>query len=92
VIFLFEVYLDRKAEKFYIKCDEKLKNRLRILFTDLKDNPVPAKMYDLKKVENEKDTYRIRLSSYRAIYTIYWIEKEIRVTKIERRKSNTYDF
>ncbi len=49
-------------------------------------------MYDLRKVEGEQDTYRIRLSSHRAIYTVYWDEKTIRVTRIERRKGNTYDF
>ena len=82
----------RKAEKFFIGCEPKLKERLRILFADLRENPVPAKMYDLRKVEGEQDTYRIRLSSHRAIYTVYWDEKTIRVTRIERRKGNTYDF
>lgn len=89
---MFEVYLGRKAEKFFAGCDEKLEERLRTLFSDLKDNPVPAKIYDLRKVEGEEDTYRIRLSSYRAIYTVYWQEKTIRVTKIERKKDRTYDF
>lgn len=55
-------------------------------------NPVPARHFDLMKIAGEEDTYRIRLSSYRAVYAVYWEEKIIRVIKIEKRKGRTYRF
>jgi len=89
--FLFEVRLSKKAEKFVKKCDPKLRARLFEFFKVLEQNPVPSKEYDLKKiVGGEFDRYRVRLSSFRSVYTVYWNEKLIRVLKIERRDEHTY--
>ena len=90
---LFEIRFSRKAEKFIEKCDAKLKNRLLEFFKVLEESPVPAKQFDIKKIAGgESDRYRVRLSSFRSVYTVYWNEKTIRVLKIERRKGRTYDF
>ena len=90
MISLFELRFSNKSEKFLKKCDKKLKQRLKQLFEKLQHNPVPAREYDLRKLAGEKDTYRIRLSSYRITYCVYWENKIIRVLKIERRKKRTY--
>ncbi|MDD5162945.1 MAG: type II toxin-antitoxin system RelE/ParE family toxin [Candidatus ainarchaeum sp.] len=87
---MFEVRFSNKAEKFLKKCDGKIRARLNELFLKLGQNPVPAKEFDLRKIAGETDTYRIRLSRYRATYCVYWEQKIIRVLKIERRKENTY--
>ena len=87
---MFKVSLSNKAEKFAKKCGTKLKNRLKRLFERLEQNPVPARDFDLRKIAGAQDTYRIRLSSVRATYSIYWEEKKIRALKIERRKESTY--
>ena len=87
---MFEVRLSNKAEKAINKCDKKLRKRLKELFETLAKNPVPAREYDLRKIAGEEDTYRIRLSSFRTTYTVYWEQKIIRVIKIERRKESTY--
>ena len=87
---MFEVRFSNKAAKFLSKCDNKMKKRLKQLFEKLKQNPVPAKRYDLRKIAGEEDTYRIRLSSYRAIYCVYWEQRIIRVLKIQRKKDRTY--
>jgi len=87
---LFEIRFSNQAEKAINKCDKKLKRRLKEFFETLKQNPVPAKEYDLKKIAGEEDTYRIRLSRFRTTYTIYWKQKIIRVIKIARRKESTY--
>ncbi|MDO8634539.1 MAG: type II toxin-antitoxin system RelE/ParE family toxin [archaeon] len=90
---MFEVRLSRNAEKFVENCDAKLKTRLLEFFKALEETPVPAKQFDLKKIAGgDSDRYRVRLSSFRAVYTVYWKEKIIRVLKIERRKGRTYDF
>lgn len=70
-----------QAGKFVEKADLKLRERLRQLFVRLCENPVPAKEYDLKKIVGEEDTYRIRLSSYRVVYAVYWNEGKVRVLK-----------
>jgi len=87
---LFEVRFSNQAEKAINKSDPKLKKRLKELFERLKQNPVPAREHDLRKVAGEKDTYRIRLSRFRTTYTVYWEQKLIRVTKVKRRKESTY--
>jgi len=87
---LFEIRFSNKAEKAIKKTDTKLRKRLKKLFEKLAQNPVPAREYDLRKITGEEDTYRIRLSSFRATYTVYWKQKLIRVTKIKRRKEGTY--
>lgn len=90
--FVFEIEYSGKADKFLQKCEPKLKQRLKTVFETLAQIPIPAKEFDLKKIEGEIAAYRIRLSSFRIIYEILWSQKTIRVTKIERRKDRTYKF
>jgi mRNA interferase RelE/StbE len=89
---VFAVRLDRKPEKFVKQCQPKLKQRLFALFETLEENPVPVRQFDVRKIEGEADSYRIRLSSFRLLYKVFWNEKTVRVTKIERRKDRTYKF
>ena len=87
---MFKVMLSNKAEKAINKSEPKLRKRLKELFEKLMQNPIPAREFDLRKIAGEEDTYRIRLSSFRATYTVYWEQKLIRVTKVKRRKESTY--
>lgn len=87
----FSVRLNNKAEKQFQGLESDFKERARQLFFDLEQAPVPFKKYDLKKIKGEANTYRIRLSRFRVLYTIFHEEKIVRVTKIERRSDNTYD-
>ena len=90
MLLLFEVKFSNKADKSLKDCNEKLKSRLKELFLKLQEVPIPAREYDLKKIGGEEDTYRIRLSSYRVTYTVYWDEKIIRVLFVELRDGSTY--
>lgn len=87
----FSVRLNNKAEKQFQELQPHYKDRVCQLFSDLEHAPVPFKKYDLKKIRGEDHSYRIRLSRFRVLYTIFHEEKIIRVTKIERRSDNTYD-
>jgi len=87
---LFKIRFSAKAERFLIKCEKKIKERFRKLFLVLEFTPLPVRLFDLRKVAGEEDSYRIRVSKYRVLYHIYWEEKLIRVIKIERRKGRTY--
>jgi mRNA-degrading endonuclease RelE of RelBE toxin-antitoxin system len=87
---LFEVRFSNQAEKAIKSCESKLKARLEELFERLTQNPVPAKEYDLRKIAGMEGTYRIRVSSFRVTYCIYWEQKIIRILKIGRRDESTY--
>lgn len=52
--------------------------------------PVPARHFDVKKLEGMDGYYRIRLSSYRLKYFVDWNQKEIQVIEFERRDEHTY--
>ena len=89
---MFSVRLGNKAEKQFRALDRKMRERLETLFKVLELDPVPREFhYDLEKIAGREDSYRGRLSSFRAIYRVYWIEKVVRVEKIERKSDNTYD-
>lgn len=90
MLLLFEVRFSNKAEKALNSCNEKLRNRLKELFLKMQEAPVPAREYDLKKISGTDDTYRIRLSSYRVTYAVFWEEKIIRVVFVELRNKSTY--
>lgn len=87
---MFEVILTNKAEKQYHKLEAKMHARVKELLDYLQAKPVPAGEYDLTKVSGEEDTYRIRLSSFRVVYKVYWEKKAIGVAKIERKSEHTY--
>ncbi len=90
VNFLYAVLLGNKAEKQYRELEPKTLERVQELFKILESTPIPFRDYDLKKLKDEEDSYRIRLSSYRVLYRVFANEKIIRVTKIELRSDNTY--
>lgn len=87
---MFEIRFSNKSEKNIKQCENKIKKRFKHLFEKLKTNPIPIQKYDLKKIAGREDIYRIRLSSYRVVYCVYWKQRLIRVLKIERRKDRTY--
>lgn len=87
---MFEVILTNKAEKQYGKLEPKMHARVKELLDFLQSKPVPAGEYDTNKLAGEEDSYRIRLSSFRVTYKIYWKNKTIGVAKIERKSDHTY--
>ncbi len=56
------------------------------LFETLKTDAIPWKKYDIKKIEGEMDTYRVRIGVYRLIYFVDKDNKIIHALKIERRE------
>ncbi len=59
--------------------------RIEKLLLELENGPVPAKTYDIEKMEGIEDTYRIRVGDIRIQYTVLWKTKEIDVLKISWR-------
>jgi len=84
---MFVVELSRRAKKgFDADYDERILEALRTL----KSDPIPAKHYDVKKLDGLKDTFRIRIGKIRIVYTIMWKYKTILVSRIEKR-GTAYD-
>jgi len=54
---LFELLFSNKSSKFVKNCDSQLKERLKQIFLILNKTPVPAKLFDLKKIAGIDDTY-----------------------------------
>ncbi|MEW5955795.1 MAG: type II toxin-antitoxin system RelE/ParE family toxin [Candidatus Micrarchaeota archaeon] len=87
---MYSVRLSNAAEKAAKQLDEKMRARLADLFKRLEEIAVPFKEFDLVKLSSRQNVYRVRLSSHRILYEVFYSEKLIFVTKIERRSETTY--
>ncbi len=85
---MFEIKLDKQAEQFLSKCDDKLFERVSRKLEILKLNPVP---HDSKRVLGyELPTFRIRIGKHRTLYRVNYEEKRIIIVKIDKR-DKVYD-
>ena len=66
--------------------DGRILEALKLLALD----PVPAKLYDVKKLKGFHETFRIRIGQIRIIYAIIWKDKTVLVSRISYRESS-YD-
>lgn len=87
---MFQVLIGKKPRKFYCQLELKLQKKLQGLFEILEINPWPAKEYDLAKLQDLKDCFRIRLGQFRICYHVDAEAKEITVYRLERRSEKTY--
>ncbi len=88
----FTIKSSKKIEKQLRKFDEKTRQRLSLLFLDLKANPVPVGIHDTVKISGFKNRFRVRIGKIRVIYDVEWNEKIIELFRVERRSDSTYDF
>jgi len=87
---MFSIHLSNNALKYLKKAEPKLRQRVHELIRMLRQEPVPAKHYDVVKISGADGYYRIRLSSHRIQYFIDWSNKQIEILDVERRDENTY--
>jgi mRNA-degrading endonuclease RelE of RelBE toxin-antitoxin system len=83
---LFEVVAASRARKSAKKLPETYRRRIVELLLILRENPVPAEYYDVKKLKGYTDTYRARIGDLRVIYEILWDLKRVHVLVFERRE------
>lgn len=79
---MFYVELSRRARKEFNSLNDE---KIRKVLEHLKLDPVPAKFYDIRKLEGSRDSFRIRIGKVRILYTIIWNDKVILVSRIEKR-------
>jgi len=83
---LFEVIAASKARKSAKKLPENYRRRIVEFLLILRENPVPAEYYDVKKLKGFTDTYRARIGDLRVIYEILWDLKKVHVLVVKRRE------
>lgn len=57
------------------------------LSTRAKKELVPAKQFDVKKLEGLDNTFRIRIGKLRIVYAVDWKNKDIVIAKIGMREN-----
>jgi mRNA interferase RelE/StbE len=77
------ILITKKAQKELDKIPDPLASNIRNNILILRDNPYPANSKKLQEQEN----YRIRIGSFRVIYTINKNGKEITILRIADRKT-----
>jgi mRNA interferase RelE/StbE len=76
---LFEVITASRARKSAKKLPETYRRRIVEFLLFLRENPVPAEYYDIIKMQDCTDTYRVRIGDLRVIYEILWKQKKVHV-------------
>jgi mRNA-degrading endonuclease RelE of RelBE toxin-antitoxin system len=84
---LFEVTIAQRARKASKRLQEHYKRRVIELLLILRENPVPAEYYDIKKLKGYTNMYRARIGDVRVIYEVSWNQRAINVLLIELRES-----
>ena len=80
---MFEIYLEKRAEKDLKKLSPQLFHKIIHIIKSLKENPKPK---DSKKLEGSKNDWRIRVGDYRILYEISYSQKKIYVMRVRHRK------
>ncbi len=81
----YEIIVHPKVAKSIKELPKSHRVKLSEFLDALKDNPVPFKKFDIKKLKGYMDRYRVRLGGFRLTYQIDKKEKVILVLKLERR-------
>jgi mRNA interferase RelE/StbE len=84
---LFEVTVSQRATKASKNLQDHYKHRVIELLLVLRENPVPAEQFDIKKLKGYTDTYRARIGDLRVIYEVLWSEHTINVLLIALREN-----
>ena len=85
---MYEIYLERTAEKDLKKLDKAHFNRIVIRIKELSKKPRPR---GCKKIAGSDNDWRIRVGDYRIIYEIDESSKSIRIMRVKHR-SGAYRF
>lgn len=83
---LFNVTIAKQAQRNAKKLPEHIKRRIVELLFILRENPVPAEYYDVKKLKGLADSYRIRLGDFRIVYEIVWDKAAVNILYIGPRE------
>ena len=80
---MYEILLERRAEKDLKKLPSVLFQRIIEKIQPLAENPKPQ---GSRKITGSKNDWRIRIGDYRAIYEINEREKRVKIMRIRHRR------
>lgn len=80
---MYEILLERRAEKDLKKLPSVLFQRIIEKIQPLAENPKPQ---GSRKITGSKNDWRIRIGDYRAIYEINEREKRVKIMLIRHRR------
>ncbi len=80
---MYEILLERRAEKDLRKLSSELFQRIIAKIQSLSENPKPQ---GSRKITGSKNDWRIRIGDYRAIYEIDEHEKRVRIMRVRHRR------
>jgi mRNA interferase RelE/StbE len=80
---VYEILLERRAEKDLKKLYSELFERIIVKIQSLSENPKPQ---GSRKITGSKSDWRIRIGDYRAIYEIDEKEKRVKIMRIRHRR------
>ena len=80
---MYEVYLERRAERDLKKLPSEVFHRIIPNLKALADNPKPP---GCRKIMGSKNDWRIRIGSYRIIYEVDEQAKAVKVMRIRHRR------
>ena len=82
----FRILVHPKAAKAIAGLPKAHQRKLANLVETLKENPVPFKRFDIKKLKGYENRFRVRLGGFRLIYEVDKEENLILLLKIEKRE------
>ncbi|WP_456474393.1 type II toxin-antitoxin system RelE family toxin [Candidatus Pyrohabitans sp.] len=82
---MYKVVVHKKVAKKLKSLKNPYLNKFSEFVGILEENPVPWRMFDIKKIEGTENTYRVRFGDYRVVYYIDKASKTIHILKFERR-------
>ncbi len=83
---LFAVIVANRARRSLKKLTNNYRRRVLELLRLLQNDPVPAALYDLKKLKGLEDTFRVRIGDIRVVYEVSWEKRAVHVLVIESRE------
>jgi len=80
---MYDIYLERTAEKDLRKLDDEVFRKVVAKIKELSGNPRPP---GSRKITGAKSDWRIRIGTYRVIYEIDEDAKILRIMRIKHRR------
>ena len=83
---MYDILIHKKAVKSLINAPDGVLKKFALVLEALKTNPVPWREFDVKKIRDSEDMYRIRIGGYRIIYIFEKKNKNIHILKFDTRE------
>ncbi len=84
----YHIFLTRKAKKQLEKLEKAIQKQIKEKLHEIENNNKPLYEYDIVKLQNEKNKYRLRIGDYRILFEYIKQEKEIIIFAILPRKNS----